>query len=57
MRRCSGEVGVGRDLSRGCEMEIALDGKSQRSTGGGELREAHIAEFGFAEADVAKPKS
>jgi hypothetical protein len=57
MRRCSGEVGVGRDLSRGCEMEIALDGKSQRSTGGGELREAHIAEFGFAEAEVAKPKS
>jgi hypothetical protein len=37
-------------------VKIALQWKAQRAADGGELEEAHIAEFGLAESKVAKPE-
>jgi hypothetical protein len=45
----TGELGVGRDRSRRCEVEIALEGKAQRAADGSELVQAHIAEFRLPE--------
>jgi hypothetical protein len=50
----AGELRVGRDRSRGREGEIALERKPQRAAGGGELVEAHVAEFRLAEPEIAK---
>ena len=44
----AGELGVGRDRARWLVVEIALDGKPQRAAVGGELVQAHVAEFRFA---------
>ena len=52
----AGELRVGRDRSRGREGEIALERKPQRAAGGGELVEAHVAEFRLAEPEIAKNK-
>jgi hypothetical protein len=49
-----GELGVGRDRPRRCEVEIALERKAQRAAGGSELVQAHIAEFGLAETEIAE---
>jgi len=35
-------------------VEIQFDGKTQRASGGGELREAHVAEFRLPEPEVEK---
>ena len=50
----TGELGVGRHGARWCEVEIALEGQTQRAAGGSELVEAHIAEFGLAHAEIAE---
>jgi hypothetical protein len=50
----AGELGVGRDRSRGREVEIALEGQSQGAADGGELVEAHVAEFGLAQVELAE---
>lgn len=33
-------------------MKIALERQCLRAAGGGEFREAHVAEVGFAKADI-----
>jgi len=48
----AGELGVPRDRSRRREVEIALEGKTQRAAGGSELVQAHVAEFRVPEAEV-----
>ncbi len=53
----AGELGVGGDRSCRREVEIALERKSHRAVGGGELVQAHIAKFWFAEAKVAETES
>jgi len=50
----AGKFGVGRDRSRRREVEIALEWKSERATGSGELEETHVTEFRFAQPEVAK---
>jgi hypothetical protein len=50
----AGEIGVSRDRARRREVQIALERKSQRAAGSGELEEAHVTEFGFTETEVAK---
>jgi hypothetical protein len=50
----AGLLGVRRDRSRGREVEIALQRKSQRAAGGSELVQAHVAEFRLAEPEIAK---
>jgi hypothetical protein len=50
----AGALGVGRDCACRCEVEIALERKSQRAAGAGELCKAHVTEFGFAEAEIAE---
>jgi hypothetical protein len=41
----AGEIGVGRDRARRCEVQIALDGQPERPPRGGELVHAYVAEF------------
>jgi hypothetical protein len=48
------EFGVGGDRSRRCEVEIALERKAQRAASGGELGQAHVAEFRLPKAEVAE---
>src|SRR5450631_2756706 len=50
----AGALGVGRAREGRCEVEIALERKSQRAPGGGELREAHVTKLRFAESEIAK---
>ena len=50
----AGALGVGRDREGRCEVEIALERKPEGAAGGGEFCEAHVAEFGFAEAEIAE---
>ena len=52
----AGDLGVGCDSSRRREVEIALEGKTERPARGSELVEAHVAELRFAEAKVAEAK-
>jgi hypothetical protein len=53
----AGELGVGGDRSRRREVEILLQGQAQRAAGGGELVQAHVAEFRLAETEIAEPKA
>jgi hypothetical protein len=50
----AGELGVNRNRARRREVEIALEGQPERAAGGRELVQAHVAEFRFAEAEVAE---
>jgi len=37
-------------------MQIALDGKAEPAADRGELRDAHVAEFGTPEAQITEPE-
>jgi hypothetical protein len=47
-------VGVSRDGFVGLEVQVALDGESELAAYDAKLREAHVAEFGAAQAEVAE---
>lgn len=50
----AGELGVCGDRPRRREDDIALERKPQRAAGGGELVQAHVAEFRLPEAEIAE---
>ncbi len=47
-------VGVGGDWFVGFEVQVALDGETKFAAHGAKLREAYVAEFRFAHAEIAK---
>lgn len=53
----AGEVGVARNRSRRREVQIALEWKPERAACRFELFQAHVAEFAFGEAEIAKTES
>lgn len=50
----AGFVGVGENQFIGNEVRVTLDGKSEVAAGRGEFREADVAEFGLAHAEIAE---
>jgi acetylornithine deacetylase/succinyl-diaminopimelate desuccinylase-like protein len=50
------ELGISRDRRRRSDVEIALERKAERAARGSNLIQAHVADFQFAETEIAKPE-